>query len=553
MWFPSTEMDVSEVLKRQAEAYGEDAETYITSISRPIAAEVEKLNTIFPSLTSGGDISGLQMATRIVLNRRERKLQEDGKISESSSFHRAGNSGVAGAVNGLEALEAYADLVGERAIPINEESLDRIGNLLRWSKAGEQYNLLLKENNPDKINALKALFNRQSVRTLFSREFLEDRLAGHDPEKSERTIRKFEMAWEVDFGQPSQKGDKPPLVTEIDTVTGGGITPKPQPADPDTAKEDDTTDEPLSVLRTDTTLAPMEVVKAAVIDRDKSKYDVAVIGLGSMMDSFGRAVGQQLIEDSPIGKVYSNKQEIYDFLKLKVDKELMTAVYKSVFIPPSKRDSSEPISVNKLEAVVEGLNKESQHEIIDAVTTIAKQEEGKKDTGASLLQRPDEDAITIPDSVEDKVEFVGNIFNDGDKEIEFMKRLVNQESLFGKAPGTYTLAGKPGRRGSYGVAQVDEVAFNQVLKKLNDRRNRLAKYVEPFEDATGIDLREVKYEDLDNDILSIAFGRMYLRQRTNAPIPKSKPKQGDYWKKYYNTSSGSGTANDFVQTNADRL
>ena len=117
----------------------------------------------------------------------------------------------------------------------------------------------------------------------------------------------------------------------------------------------------------------------------------------------------------------------------------------------------------------------------------------------------------------------------------------------GKAPGTY----EPG--GDAGVAQVNRVAFNQVMKKLNNRSNRLSKVIKPFEDATGINLTEVQFEDLnDNDLLSIAFGRLYLRQRTSAPIPKSLEKQAPYYKKYYNTSAGAGTVKKFIDTNLNR-
>lgn len=154
----------------------------------------------------------------------------------------------------------------------------------------------------------------------------------------------------------------------------------------------------------------------------------------------------------------------------------------------------------------------------------------------------------IPETVEDKVEFVGNILGDNDRQIEFMKRVVNQESLMGEAPGTY----EPG--GDAGVAQVNRVAFNQVIKKLKNRSNRLSSVVKPFEDATGINLTEVQFEDLNNnDLLSIAFGRLYLRQRTGAGIPKSLEKQAAYWKKYYNTSAGAGTVEKFIDTNSNRV
>ena len=164
-------------------------------------------------------------------------------------------------------------------------------------------------------------------------------------------------------------------------------------------------------------------------------------------------------------------------------------------------------------------------------------------------EKRERQGTVIPDSVEDKIEYVGKLLGDNERQIQFMKRVVNQESLMGDAPGTYDFSGSEGRRGSFGVAQVDEVAFNQVQKKLKDRRNKLSKYVKPIKDAIGTDLTTVKYEDLKDDTLSIIFARMYLRQRTNAPIPKSIEKQGEYWKKYYNTFKGRGTAKEFIANN----
>ena len=166
----------------------------------------------------------------------------------------------------------------------------------------------------------------------------------------------------------------------------------------------------------------------------------------------------------------------------------------------------------------------------------------------SLLENPNAE-ITIPSSVEGKVSYVGKIFEDDPHEILFMKRLVNQESLFGKAPGTYDLTGDVGKRGSYGVAQVDEVAFDAVKDKLANPYSTIHKYIEPFKKATGRDLTTVKYEDLKDDVLSIAFGRMYLMQLTGNPIPADIQGQSKYWKTYYNTKAGKGTAEEFLNTN----
>ena len=175
----------------------------------------------------------------------------------------------------------------------------------------------------------------------------------------------------------------------------------------------------------------------------------------------------------------------------------------------------------------------------------------------SLLSRPEaieEDQPEInpelfPEglSASDKVEAVGKIFGDNDNEIAFMKRLLNQESRMGSAKGTYEIS--PDGKGSFGIAQVDRVAFDQVQEKLADSNSTIAKYIKPFKDATGIDLSTIDYKDLRDDKISIAMGRLYLMQLTPDPIPDSLEDQAAYWKKNYNTSAGAGTAQQFINNN----
>ena len=130
-----------------------------------------------------------------------------------------------------------------------------------------------------------------------------------------------------------------------------------------------------------------------------------------------------------------------------------------------------------------------------------------------------------------------------------MERLIQQESRMGQDPGTYSMSGELGKRGSIGVAQADEVAFDQVQKKLNDPNSTIYKYIKPFKEAIGVDLRNIRYEDLKEDILSIAIGRLYLMQHTEDPIPTEIEDQGRYWKTNYNTYAGKGTGKEFVLNN----
>ena len=103
--------------------------------------------------------------------------------------------------------------------------------------------------------------------------------------------------------------------------------------------------------------------------------------------------------------------------------------------------------------------------------------------------------------------------------------------------------------GRFGVAQVDRVAFNEVQKKLRDKNSRIFKFLKPFKDKLNVDLSQISYADLRNDVVSIAIGRLYLKQLTEEKIPSTLEEQAAYWKKYYNTSSGKGKIEDFITTN----
>ena len=173
----------------------------------------------------------------------------------------------------------------------------------------------------------------------------------------------------------------------------------------------------------------------------------------------------------------------------------------------------------------------------------------------SLLSRPEEqgtsvvipEAANVPEAVVDKVSYVGNILGDNENEITFMKGVVNQESNFGANPNTYNMTSDG--EGRFGVAQVDRVAFDQVQKKLRDKNSRIFKFLKPFKDQLNIDLSQISYADLRNDVVSIAIGRLYLKQLTKENIPSTLEEQAAYWKKYYNTSAGKGKIEDFITTN----
>ena len=146
----------------------------------------------------------------------------------------------------------------------------------------------------------------------------------------------------------------------------------------------------------------------------------------------------------------------------------------------------------------------------------------------------------------DTIDFVGDIFGDGENEKRFMKRLVNYESDYGTSPLTFRTTGKDGR----GLAQVSPIAFDEIQRRLSEG-GKLAQYIPIVEKETGIDITKIDYErDIHKPLHNIILMRLYLKIFPSQ-IPTSLADQGAYYKKYYNTHSkkAKGTPKGFILKN----
>lgn len=184
---------------------------------------------------------------------------------------------------------------------------------------------------------------------------------------------------------------------------------------------------------------------------------------------------------------------------------------------------------------------------------LAKQKEASPPV--SLLAKPESknkteleiQDITLPDadsSVSDKLTFVADALGDGPNERAMMQELIWVESKDGTAQGTYEIDSKG--QGSFGIAQVDRKGFDQVQSKINKPKSKYAAVAASFKENVGIDLATTKYEDLNDDLLSIIYGRLYLAQITTDPIPDTVEGRADYWKLHYNTKAGDGTPKKYI-------
>lgn len=126
----------------------------------------------------------------------------------------------------------------------------------------------------------------------------------------------------------------------------------------------------------------------------------------------------------------------------------------------------------------------------------------------------------------------------------FLNRIALVESDFGTDKNTFK------RKDSSGIFQIEKTgAYNEVIRRLDpesDIGSNIKRYNEKIKDAYGIDLSKMSYKDLEQPIVGAAFARAYLLTIPEE-IPTDLQEQGEYWKEYYNTILGKGTASRFVR------
>jgi hypothetical protein len=123
----------------------------------------------------------------------------------------------------------------------------------------------------------------------------------------------------------------------------------------------------------------------------------------------------------------------------------------------------------------------------------------------------------------------------------FLYRIAKAESDFGTDKNTFKVS-------SSNIMQVEKTgAYNEIMRRLDPNADvgaNVRRYNEKLKNELGLDLTKMSYEDLEKPIVSIAFARAYLLT-VDEPIPTNIKEQGKYWKQYYNTSAGKGTARRF--------
>ena len=125
---------------------------------------------------------------------------------------------------------------------------------------------------------------------------------------------------------------------------------------------------------------------------------------------------------------------------------------------------------------------------------------------------------------------------------EFLTRVAKVESCYGTHAGTNTGGG------GLGPWQIDKIAF-QDTKNLKSHPNLKNVYKKLYE-KSKIDWNKVQYSDMTKPLYSALAARILLLNKPGS-IPSDEEGQAQYWKTHYNTSSGGGTVEDFLNKSCD--
>ncbi|TAH37506.1 MAG: hypothetical protein EYC62_01070 [Alphaproteobacteria bacterium] len=162
----------------------------------------------------------------------------------------------------------------------------------------------------------------------------------------------------------------------------------------------------------------------------------------------------------------------------------------------------------------------------------------------SVVETPQDIDITKPyqtgeEAVTKAANTVGNLFGHGD----YLKDIAWVETKYGKDKNTFTP--KDGEDYFGGIWQIERSTLGET--KNIQSHPRLKKYHQKIKDELGIDWNNVKYEDLTSPLYSALAARLKL-----LTIPKEIPSSADlvgranYWKTYYNSSSGKGSDTKYI-------
>ena len=168
------------------------------------------------------------------------------------------------------------------------------------------------------------------------------------------------------------------------------------------------------------------------------------------------------------------------------------------------------------------------------------------------------------DLVEKTINMVSQgVFKDPPEIAELMLNIAAVESCYGTNPNTYK---RPDQ--TKGVFQLDKnsalatIGYKGVKPKGNIKiRNYVKEAKIKVKNKLDLDWDLVPYESLSKLLYNVIAARIFIGLRTKSygydkstnkiseksyPVPKTKEEQAKWWKDRYNTSSGDGTEEKFL-------
>lgn len=166
-------------------------------------------------------------------------------------------------------------------------------------------------------------------------------------------------------------------------------------------------------------------------------------------------------------------------------------------------------------------------------------------------------ANSFVETGDDIIREVVNLIPIDDKQKEnlvtFLDEIATVESNKGTDRGTYDIYSGDTGRGSLGVFQMDEVAFDEIKNRAVGDKTSFKKFKKHLgvingflKDTIGKNMNTIKYEDLKDDRVNALFARLYLLTKPEE-IPDSVGQRANYYLKYYNTKSGKGTFHRYLK------
>lgn len=130
---------------------------------------------------------------------------------------------------------------------------------------------------------------------------------------------------------------------------------------------------------------------------------------------------------------------------------------------------------------------------------------------------------------------VVRVLGGGENAIKMVLETIATETSMG------TLKVKPRYNFGIGLCQFDLPGFNDAKARISKEKKDLI--LQEFNiDIDQVELRDLAYSPL----LSIIFCRVFYLLRPNV-IPSTVEERSKYWKKWYNTESGKGTVEHYLE------